>query len=90
MSWYLYRLRAHRPDFAQTMTDGERATMMAHIEYGPLADGHVLIYSAVADLSSWRHGVSFRRRQQRRLIHTTGSNTVSARRVGRGAWWLRR
>lgn len=51
MSWYLYRLRAHRPDFAQTMTDDEMATMLAHIEYwrGPLADGRVLVYSPVAD-----------------------------------------
>lgn len=51
MSWYLYRLRAHRPDFAQTMTEAERATMMAHVEYwrGLLADGHVLIFSPVAE-----------------------------------------
>ena len=51
MSWYLYRLRAHRPDFAQTMTDDEMATMHAHVEYwrGPLADGRVLVYSPVAD-----------------------------------------
>lgn len=51
MSWYLYRLRAHRPDFAQTMTDAELATMRSHIEYwrGPFAAGKVLIYSPVAD-----------------------------------------
>lgn len=51
MSWYLMRLRAHRPDFAQTMTEEERAVMMAHVEYmrGPLAQGRVLIYSPVAD-----------------------------------------
>ncbi len=51
MSWYLYRLRAHRPDFATTMTDDEMATMFAHVEYwrGPLADGRVLLYSPVAD-----------------------------------------
>lgn len=56
MSWYLYRLRAHRPDFAQTMTEAEMATMMAHVEYwrGPLRDGRVLIYSPVADpVHSW-------------------------------------
>lgn len=51
MSWYLYRLRAHRPDFAQTMTDAEMATMAAHVDFwrGPLSDGRVLIYSPVAD-----------------------------------------
>jgi hypothetical protein len=51
MSWYLYRLRAHRPDFAQTMTDDEMATMLAHVEYwrAPLADGRVLVYSPVGD-----------------------------------------
>jgi hypothetical protein len=56
MSWYLYRLRTHRPDFAQTMTEAEMATMMAHVEYWrrPLNDGRVLIYSPVADLEhSW-------------------------------------
>lgn len=51
MSWYLYRLRAHRSDFAETMTATEMATMMEHVEYwrGPLAEGRVLIYSPVAD-----------------------------------------
>ena len=51
MSWYLYRLRAHRPDFAQSMTDDEMAAMMAHVEYwrGPLSEGRVRIYSPVAD-----------------------------------------
>lgn len=51
MSWYLYRLQAHRPDFAQTMTDTEMATMERHVEYwrGPFEDGRVLIYSPVAD-----------------------------------------
>lgn len=56
MSWYLYRLRAHRPDFAHTMTDDEMATMLAHVEYwrGPLNEGRVLIYSPVADPNqSW-------------------------------------
>lgn len=56
MSWYLYRLNAHRADFAQTMTEDETATMMAHVDYwrGPLADGRVLIYSPVADpVHSW-------------------------------------
>lgn len=51
MSWYLYRLRAHRADFATTMTDAEMAAMLAHVEYwrGPLDEGRVLIYSPVAD-----------------------------------------
>jgi hypothetical protein len=51
MSWYLYRLHAHRPDFAETMTATEMATMREHVEYwrGPLAGGRVLIYSPVAD-----------------------------------------
>ena len=51
MSWYLYRLRAHRPDFASTMSEAETATMMEHVAYwrGPFAEGRVLIYSPVAD-----------------------------------------
>ena len=51
MSWYLYRLTAHRSDFAETMSEAEMATMMAHVDYwrGPLAEGRVLIYSPVAD-----------------------------------------
>ena len=51
MSWYLYRLHAHRPNFAQTMTEDELATMMQHVEYwrGPLHEGRVLLYSPVAD-----------------------------------------
>lgn len=51
MSWYLYRPHAHRPDFAQTMTDDEMAAMTAHVEYwrGPSNEGRVLIYSPVAD-----------------------------------------
>lgn len=51
MSWYLYRLQAHRADFAETMTEAEMAVMGAHVEYwrGPLEDGRVLIYSPVAD-----------------------------------------
>jgi len=60
MSWYLYRLHAHRPDFAQTMSEEEMATMMAHVEYWrkPLAEGRVLIYSPVADPEhSWGMGV---------------------------------
>lgn len=51
MSWYLYRLRAGRPDFAQSMSDDETAAMTAHVEYwrGPLNEGRALIYSPVAD-----------------------------------------
>ena len=51
MAYYLYRLNAHRPDFAQTMTEAEMATMMAHVEYwrGPMDEGRVLIFSPVAD-----------------------------------------
>jgi hypothetical protein len=51
MSWYLYRLRPHRPDFAETMSETEMAAMLAHVEYwrGPVNDGRVLIYSPVAD-----------------------------------------
>jgi len=51
MSHYLYRLKAHRADFAQTMSEAEMATMMAHVEYwrGPMAEGRVLIFSPVAD-----------------------------------------
>lgn len=51
MSWYLYRLRAHRPDFAQTMSDAELTTMQRHVEYWrePFDQGRVLIYSPVVD-----------------------------------------
>jgi uncharacterized protein len=51
MSWYLYRLRPHRADFAETMNEAEMAAMLAHVEYwrGPLNDGRALIYSPVAD-----------------------------------------
>jgi uncharacterized protein len=51
MSWYLYRLTAHRTDFAETMSDEEMATMMAHVDYWrtPMSEGRVLIYSPVAD-----------------------------------------
>ena len=51
MSWYLYRLLPDRADFADTMTDAERAAMFAHVEYWrrPLDEGRVLIYSPVAD-----------------------------------------
>ncbi len=56
MSWYLYRLTAHRADFGLTMSEEEMATMMAHVEYWrtPMAEGRVLIYSPVADPAhSW-------------------------------------
>jgi hypothetical protein len=51
MSWYLYRLLPDRADFADTMSDSERAAMLAHVEYwrGPLQEGRALIYSPVAD-----------------------------------------
>lgn len=55
MSWYLYRLTAHRADFGWTMSEEEKATMMAHVEYWRvrMAEGRVLIYSPVADTHSW-------------------------------------
>lgn len=56
MSWYLYRLTAHRADFGLTMSEEEMATMTAHVEYwrAPMAEGRVLIYSPVADPThSW-------------------------------------
>jgi hypothetical protein len=56
MSWYLYRLLPHRPDFNSTVTSAERETMAAHLAYwsGHLSAGTVLIFSPVADPArSW-------------------------------------
>lgn len=49
--WYLYRLLAHRPDFATTMSESEAAVMAEHADYwsAHIDTGRVLIFSPVAD-----------------------------------------
>jgi hypothetical protein len=51
VTWYLYRLLPHRPDFATTMTAEETAAMMDHFAYwrGHLDADRVLMFSPVAD-----------------------------------------
>ena len=60
MTLFLFRLIPPRADFAQTMTDDERATMAEHLSYWEqlLADGKVLVYGPVADPEGvWGMGV---------------------------------
>jgi uncharacterized protein YciI len=60
MSLFLFRLIPPRADFAQTMTDDERATMAEHLTYWEqlMADGKVLVYGPVADPEGvWGMGV---------------------------------
>jgi uncharacterized protein len=60
MTLFLFRLIPPRADFAQTMTDDERATMAEHLTYWErlLADGKVLVYGPVADPEGvWGMGV---------------------------------
>jgi hypothetical protein len=60
VTWYLYRLLPHRPDFAATMTQQETAAMMEHFAYwrGHLDAGRVLVFSPVADPErSWGFAV---------------------------------
>lgn len=51
MSWYLYRLLPHRPDFSSTMTAEEEAAMGDHVAYwsAHLEAGRVLAFGPVAD-----------------------------------------
>jgi uncharacterized protein YciI len=59
-SLFLFRLIPPRADFAQTMTDDERATMAEHLSYWEqlMADGKVLVYGPVADPEGvWGMGV---------------------------------
>ena len=59
-SLFLFRLIPPRADFAQTMTDDERATMAEHLAYWEqlMADGKVLVYGPVADPEGvWGMGV---------------------------------
>jgi hypothetical protein len=51
MSWYLYRLLPHRPDFATTMTESELEVMGRHVAYwrSHVTAQRVLIFSPVAD-----------------------------------------
>jgi uncharacterized protein len=51
MSGYLFKLVPPRPDFAFTMSDDERATMLEHVRYwGELASaGQALAFGPVND-----------------------------------------
>lgn len=51
MTWFLMRLIPHRPEFATTMSDDERAVMEAHFAYWRehLTARTALIFSPVAD-----------------------------------------
>jgi uncharacterized protein len=60
MTLFLFRLIPPRADFAQTMTDDERATMAEHLTYWEqlMTDGKVLVYGPVADPEGvWGMGV---------------------------------
>jgi len=90
MSWYLYRLHAHRPDFAETMTAAEMVTMMEHVEYwrGPLAEGRVLIYSPVADPDrSWGMCV-VRAESEAELEELRNNDPAHLAGIGRIDWLL--
>lgn len=90
MSWYLYRLRAHRPDFASTMSEEEAATMNAHVDYwrGPLSEGRVLIYSPVADPDeSWGVGV-VRAESEDELVELRNNDPAYRANIGRIDWLL--
>jgi uncharacterized protein len=57
---YVYRLIPPRPTFDQDMSDDERATMSAHVEYWGrhLEAGRVLVYGPVRDgAGPWGLGV---------------------------------
>lgn len=49
---FVFRLLPPRPDFPATMSDAERETMTAHVEYwtGLMREGHVLGFGPVADV----------------------------------------
>lgn len=51
MSQYLYRFTAHRPDFARTMTDHERAVMRDHVAYWrtQTRSGQAVLFGPVVD-----------------------------------------
>lgn len=49
LQWFLYRLEPPRPDYAQTMTDAERAVMAEHAAYWTRVVGRCLVFSPVAD-----------------------------------------
>ena len=48
---FFCKLVPPRPDFAQTMTDAERATMREHVAYwtGKVTTGNALLFGPVAD-----------------------------------------
>jgi len=51
MSYFVYKLVAPRPTFAQTMTEGEAALMQEHGRYWDdlVAKGFVVVFGPVAD-----------------------------------------
>ncbi len=51
MTGFVFRLIPPRPDFAFTMSDGERATMSEHVGYwsGLAAQGRAVAFGPVAD-----------------------------------------
>jgi uncharacterized protein YciI len=90
VSYYLYRLRAHRADFAQTMTDAEMSAMLAHVEYwrGPMAQGRVLIYSPVADPDhSWGMAV-VRAESEAELEELRANDPAALAGIGEVDWLL--
>ena len=60
MSYFLFRLNAPRPTFAQDMTAQERAVMQAHVGYwmGLVQKGEALVFGPVADpAGAWGVGI---------------------------------
>jgi uncharacterized protein YciI len=58
MRGFVFRLIPPRPDFRVTLSDGERATMLAHVGYWSelLAQGRVIAFGPVDDLAA-PHGI---------------------------------
>jgi uncharacterized protein len=58
MMRFVFRLIPPRPDFRATMSEGERATMLAHVGYWSelLAQGRVIVFGPVDDQAA-PHGI---------------------------------
>ena len=58
MMGFVFRLIPPRPDFRATMSEGERATMLAHVGYWSelLAQGRVIVFGPVDDPAT-PHGI---------------------------------
>jgi uncharacterized protein YciI len=77
---FLFRLIPPRADFAQTMTAAEQDAMHRHQHYWQdlLAEGHVVVYGAVADPEGmWGLGVL--RATGRAEVLKMGNNDPSVR-----------